>query len=338
MELTPDAWLIFIAGFLLLVVGAELVVRGGSRLAALLGIKPLIIGLTVVSIGTSMPELAVGVAAGLQGSGSLAVGNIAGTNLVNILLILGLSAFLRPLPLHLQVIKLDLPVMIIAAAALAGLAGDGILTPLEGGLMIGASIIYTILLIRISRSESPRVEEEFKDMCDGGATETCGLNAPAIRRKGALIRAKYGAILAAGMGITVLGADWLVDGATAIARSLQVSEAVIGLSIVAIGTSSPELVTTIVATLRDERDVAIGNLLGSSIYNILLILGLTALVTPAGLAVTRNLQLFDIPLMTLVALACVPVFLTGRCISRMEGGLGVATYLVYLIWLVLFRA
>ena len=337
MELIPDGWLIFIAGFLMLVVGAELVVRGGSRLAALLGIKPLIIGLTVVSIGTSVPELAVGVAAGLQGSGPLAVANIAGTNLVNILFILGLSAFLRPLPLHLQVIKLDLPMMIVAAAALAGLASDGVLTPLEGGLMIGASIIYTILLIRISRRESPLVKKEFEDMCDGGFMETCGRDSLAARRKGAVIRAKYGAILVAGMGITVMGAEWLVDGAIAIARSMQVSEAVIGLSIVAIGTSSPELVTTIVATLRSERDVAIGNLLGSSIYNILLILGLTALATPAGLTVTRNLQLFDIPLMTLVALACVPVFLTGRCISRTEGGLGVAAYLIYLIWLVMFR-
>ncbi|MFZ3113933.1 MAG: sodium:calcium antiporter, partial [Methanothrix sp.] len=115
-------------------------------------------------------------------------------------------------------------------------------------------------------------------------------------------------------------------------------EAIIGLSIVAIGTSAPELFTTIVATLRDERDVAIGNLLGSSIYNILLVLGLTALAAPTGLAVTRQLQLFDIPLMTLVALACVPVFLTGRRISRLEGGLGVAAYLIYLIWLLLFRA
>jgi len=285
-----------------------------------------------------MPELAVGITAGLQGSGPLAVANIAGTNLVNILFILGLSALIRPLALHLQVLNLDLPMMIVAAAALAGLAGDGIITSFEGGLMIGASIIYTILLIRISRNESPRVEKEFADMCDGGLTETCALDAPAIRRKETMTRAKYGAILVAGMGITVLGAGWLVDGAIAIARSLQVSEAVIGLTIVAIGTSSPELVTTIVATLRDERDVAIGNLLGSSIYNILLILGLTALATPAGLTVTRNLQLFDIPLMTLVALACVPVFLTGRCISRMEGGLGVAAYLIYLIWLILFRA
>jgi cation:H+ antiporter len=140
------------------------------------------------------------------------------------------------------------------------------------------------------------------------------------------------------MAITVIGADWLVDGATGLARMIDIPEAIIGLSIVAIGTSAPELVTTIVATLRDERDVAIGNLLGSSIYNILLVLGLAALAAPTGLTVTRQLQLFDIPLMTLVALACVPVFLTGRRISRLEGGLGVSAYMIYLIWLVLFRA
>ena len=330
--------MIFFAGLLALIVGAELIVRGASRLAALLRINPLLIGLTIVSIGTSMPELAVGITAGLHGNGSLAVANIAGTNLVNILLILGLSAFLRALPLHLQVLNLDLPMMIVAAAALAGLTSDGLLSPLEGGLMVGASVIYTVAVVRSSRAESAYVKKEFEDMCGDGFMEGCGPEALSPERKELLARVKYAAMLIAGMAITVIGAGWLVDGATVLARTLNIPEAVIGLTVVAIGTSAPELVTTIVATLRDERDVAIGNLLGSSIYNILLILGLTALATPTGLAVTRQLQLFDIPLMTLVALACVPVFLTGRCISRLEGGLGVAAYLIYLIWLVLFRA
>lgn len=330
--------IIFFPGLIALIMGAELIVRGASRLAALLGVKPMVIGLTIVSIGTSMPELAVGITAGLQGNGPLAVANVAGTNLVNILLILGLSAFLRPLPLHLQVVNLDLPMMIVAATALAGLAADGVLTPLEGGLMVGASAIYTMAVVRASRKESQLVKKEFEDMCGDSFMKGC--RPGALPKRGDVIqtRAKYAAILLAGMAITVIGADWLVEGAIAIARSLQVSDAVIGLTIVAIGTSAPELVTSIVATLRHERDVAIGNLLGSSIYNILLILGLAALAAPAGLAVTRNLQLFDIPLMTLVALACVPVFLTGRCISRVEGGLGVAAYLIYLIWLVMFRA
>ncbi|WP_348303746.1 calcium/sodium antiporter [Methanothrix sp.] len=330
--------MIFFAGLLVLIVGAELIVRGASRLAALLGINPLLIGLTIISIGTSMPELAVGITAGLQGGGPLAVANIAGTNLANILFILGLSAFLRPLPLHLQVLNLDLPMMIVATAALAGLASDGVLTPLDGVLMLLAAAIYTVVVVRASRTESQLVKREFEDICGDGFMEGCGPEAMSPKRKELLAEAKYVAMLIAGIALTVIGADWLVDGATGVARMLAISEAIIGLSIVAIGTSAPELVTTIIATLRDERDVAIGNLLGSSIYNILLILGLASMAAPAGLAVTRQLQLFDIPLMTLVALACVPVFLTGRRISRVEGGLGVAAYLIYLIWLVLFRA
>lgn len=330
--------MIFFAGLLALIVGAELIVRGASRLAVLLRINPLLIGLTIVSIGTSMPELAVGITAGLQGSGPLAVANIAGTNLVNILFILGLSAMIRPLALHLQVLNLDLPMMIVAAAALAGLASDGVLTPLEGALMVGASAIYTLAVVRSSRAESDYVKGGFEDMCGDSFIESCGPKALPPERKELLAKAKYVAMLIAGMAITVIGADWLVDGATGVARMIDIPEAIIGLSIVAIGTSAPELFTTIVATLRDERDVAIGNLLGSSIYNILLVLGLASMAAPTGLAVTRQLQLFDIPLMTLVALACVPVFLTGRRISRLEGGLGVAAYLIYLIWLVLFRA
>ena len=228
--------------------------------------------------------------------------------------------------------------MIVAAAALAGLASDGVLTPLEGVLMVGASAIYTLAVVRSSRAESDYVKREFEDMCGDGFMEGCGVKALSPERKELLAKAKYAAMLIAGMAITVIGADWLVDGATGVARMIDIPEAIIGLSIVAIGTSAPELVTTIVATLRDERDVAIGNLLGSSIYNILLVLGLAALAAPTGLTVTRQLQLFDIPLMTLVALACVPVFLTGRRISRLEGGLGVSAYMIYLIWLVLFRA
>jgi cation:H+ antiporter len=151
-------------------------------------------------------------------------------------------------------------------------------------------------------------------------------------------RSRYTVVLAAGLGLSVLGANWLVTGAVDIARALGISEAMIGLTIVAIGTSAPELVTTIVATLKDEREVAVGNLLGSSIYNILVILGITCLVSPGGVPVEWQLMLFDVPLMTGVALACIPVFVTGKRISRLEGGLGVAIYLIYMLSLVLFRA
>lgn len=318
-----------IAGLALLIVAAEIVVRGASRLAASLGVGPLVLGLTVVSIGTSAPELAVGITAGLHGSGSLAVGNIAGTNMLNILFILGLTALLRPLPLHLQVLRLELPTMVLAATLMAVFAWDGTISPLDGTVMIVVAVLYTVALIHMTRRESAAVKREFKDMY--GLEDVAGTRSVARERLG------YAALLAVGIGLSVLGADWLVSGAVDIARRLDISEAMIGLTIVAIGTSAPELVTTIVATIRDERDVAVGNLLGSSIYNILVILGITCLVTPGGLPVERQLVLVDIPLMAAVALVCIPVFVTGRRISRLEGGIGVAVYAVYMASLVLTR-
>ena len=328
--------MLFLAGLAALIIGAEMVLRGGARFAALMGIRPLVIGLTVVSIGTSVPELAVGITASLEGSGSIAVGNIAGTNMVNLLFILGLSALFRPLMLHLQVIKLDLPVMILAAGLMVGLAWDGVLSAWDGVMLLAAAILYTILLFR--QHESAAVEEEFEDMCGGGVEESCPSGQMAGKKDARRPRLRNALLLAAGMGISVIGAQWAVHGAVEMARSLQVSEAIIGLTVVAIGTSSPELVTTAIATVRNERDVAVGNLLGSSIYNILVILGLTCMASPGGLPVERQLLMLDIPLMAGVALACVPVFWSGRCISRLEGGLGVAGYLIYLLWLVLFRA
>jgi len=327
--LSMDGAVAFVAGLGLLVVGAELVVRGASRLAVSLGVKPLVIGITIVAVGTSAPELAVGIASSLQGSGALAVGNIAGTNVFNILFILSLSVLARPLPIHLQILKLELPVMIAAAVLLMVLAWDGVLTRLDGGILCGFAVLYTVVLIRMSRSETQAVQEEFREMYSADAVMT---TQPVVQT-----RLRDAVVLAAGLGLSVLGASWLVDGAVDIARALSISEAMIGLTIVAIGTSAPELVTTIVATLKDERDVAVGNLLGSSIYNILVILGLTCMVSPAGVPVERQLMFVDIPLMTVVMIGAVPVFWTGRYVSRLEGGLGIAIYLAYLLSLVLFR-
>lgn len=313
---------VFITGLAVLIVGAELLVSGGSRLALSLGVKPLVLGLTVVAVGTSTPELAVGITASWEGSGSLAVGNIAGTNVVNILFILGLSALLRPLPLHLQTIRLDLPMMIAAAGLMTAFAWDGVLSRLDGSVMLCAAILYTVALVRRAAGESQAVKDEFQDMFGDDGRKA----GPAVAR----MRAANAALLAAGILLSVLGAHWLVSGAVDIARRLGASEAFIGLTIVAIGTSGPELVTTMIATIRDERDVAIGNLLGSSIYNIVAILPITCLVAPVGIPVEPRLLLFDIPLMAGVALLCVPVFMTGRRVSRVEGGVFVALYLGYL--------
>lgn len=311
-----------------LIVGAELVVRAATRLAVSVGVRPLVLGLTVVAVGTSTPELAVGITASLTGSGALAVGNIAGTNVFNILFILGLSALVRPLPLHLRVLKLELPMIIFAAALMSVLAWDGVLTRFDGGILLASAVIYSGVLIRMSRKEKRAVKEEYREMYGADGTTEQRL----VRN-----RAMNVLLLAAGLGFSVLGADLLVNGAVDIARSLGISEAMIGLTIVAIGTSAPELATTVVATLKDERDVAVGNLIGSSIYNILVILGITCLVAPAGVPVERQLMFVDIPLMVGVALACVPVFVTGKRVSRGEGGLFVAIYLTYLFALILFH-
>jgi len=319
------AYALFVLGLALLVVSAELVVRSSTRLAVALGISPMIIGLTIVSVGTSTPELAVGIVAANEGAGTLAVGNIAGTNVLNLLLILGLSALLRPLPLNLQIFKLELPTIVLAAGLMTVLAWDGALSRFDGFLMLVAGLAYTATLIAITRRASQETKREFR--------EEYGPEALAAIRPAWRENVANGALLGGGIALTVIGAEILVRSAVTIAQSLGVSPTVIGLTIVAIGTSAPEFVSTIVCTIKDDRDVAIGNLLGSSIYNILAILGLTCLVAPHGLIVEPQLLLFDIPLMAGVALGAVPVFLTGKRVSRIEGGLGIAIYICYMTWL-----
>lgn len=323
------AIVLFVAGLGLLVAGAEFVVRGSSRVATMLGVTPMLIGLTIVSVGTSTPELAIGIVAGVQGKGGLAVGNIAGTNVLNMLFILGLSALLRPLPLHLQIFKLELPVIVLAAGLMTALAWDGVLSSLDGLVMLGTAALYSFALIRITRRASPRGKKEYGE-------EYGPESVPPIKPKWRL-EARYALLLIAGIALTVAGAELLVRGASDIARTVGVSDTIIGLTIVAIGTSAPELVTTIISTLKDDRDVAVGNLLGSSIYNILIILSVPCIIAPGGIPVEPQLLWFDIPLMAGVALGAIPVFITGKCISRFEGSLGVGIYLAYLTWLVFFR-
>lgn len=318
--------IIFLGGLALLVIGAELVVRGGGSLAASLGVKPLLLGLTVVAVGTSVPELAVGITACLQGTGAIAVGNIAGTNMINILFILGLSAAIRPLPLHGQVLKLELPMMVVAAAMMTLFALDGGLSRLDGLLLLTLALGYTVLLVRASKGEIAVPPQQLEDVFDVEIK---------VRRKNLVRqRARFALILVAGIVLSVIGADWAVSGAMQIAKLWGMSDAMIGLTIVAIGTSAPELATTVVATIKDERDIAIGNLLGSSIYNILVILGLTCLASPADIPVESKLLLFDIPLMAGVALLCIPVFITGKQVSRFEGGLFVVMYATYMGFMV----
>ncbi|MDI1436566.1 calcium/sodium antiporter [Polyangium sorediatum] len=321
------AWAIFVGGLVLLVVGAELVLRGASRLARVLGLEPMVIGLTVVSVGTSMPELAVGIAASWEGAGTLAVGNIAGTNLFNILFILGLSAWIKPLPLQALSIRLDLPVMIAAAVAMFVMALDGVLSRFEGCLMLLSSLVYTVVLLRMARRAPDPTQPAASEVSDVVVS----------RRARTLARFRDVAMLVVGFIVILVGADLLVQGAVDIARALGVSDAIIGLTIVAIGTSAPEFATTLIATLRDERDIAVGNLLGSSIFNILFILGATCVASPSGILVDQAVLLIDIPLAVGVAVLCVPVFLSDRMVSRREGAFFVLGYLVYLVTLLLLR-
>jgi cation:H+ antiporter len=317
---------LFVLGLTALIVGAELMVQGGSQLAARLGIPPLVVGLTIVAIGTSMPELSIGVVAALRGNGALAVGNIAGTNTVNLLLIFGLSALLRPLPMNIATLRFDLPAMAVAAVVLLALAWDGMLTRAEGALMVGGAIAYTAGIVHVTRRESQAVRAEFDEE----------YGEPPVRATTGEVLWNL-AMLLGGIVVIVVGSGWLVDGAVVIAHDLGVSDAFIGLTVVALGTSSPELATAIVATLRDERDIAVGNLLGSSVYNILLILGVTCLVPASGIAVDPTLVRVDIPVMAAVTLTCVPVFWTGRRVSRLEGGVFVAAYGAYLTYLIVNR-
>ncbi len=275
-----------------------------------------------------MPELAVGVVAATEGNGSLAVGNIAGTNMVNLLLILGLSALILPLAMQMQTLRFDLPVIAAAASLLWALAANGVLSRLDGLVLVLCAIAYTAALIRTSRRESREIDEEF-------AAEYGDQNSAIAERSGAGRMARHVSLLLGGIVIVVVGADWLVDGAVGMARVFGVSDALIGLTVVAIGTSAPELVTIVVSTMRGERDIAIGNLLGSSIYNILLILGITALVPAHGLMLDSILVRVDIPIMVVATLACVPIFITGRRVSRVEGGAMMVAYLAYLAFLLM---
>ena len=325
MELHPS--IIFLGGLVVILLGAELVLRGATRVAAILRVNPIIIGLSIVSVGTSMPELAVGITAVADGFDQLAVGNIAGTNIINLLFILGLSAAIKPLPLQLMSIKLDVPVMIASSLVLIAMAADGILTRFEGFLLVLGSIAYFITLIKLSRRETAEIKKEFE--------EEFSINA--ITKKPRLVQYGYIVILLVGIGLSILGANLLVSGAVNIARSLGISDAIVGLTIVAVGTSAPELATTIVGTIKNDRDVVLGNLIGSSTTNILVILGFTCIAAPHGINVSKDVLWFDLPLAAAVAICCYPIFRSDRMVSRKEGIAFVVTYLIYLTTLIFLR-
>ena len=306
----------FAAGLCLLVVGGELLVRGASRFAAAVGISPLVIGLTVVAFGTSSPEAAVALRSSLDGQPDIALGNAVGSNICNVLLVLGLSATIAPLVVARQLIRLDVPLMIGVSVSLLVVSLDGRISFTDGALLFSALLVYMAWSIRESRRES-------------NSDSTRSAQASPLRM------GLYLGFVAFGMILLSMGANRLVESAVAIAREWHLSELAIGLTIVAVGTSLPELATSLVATFRGERDLAVGNVVGSNIFNVLFVLGLSAIVAPEGIEVSRAALGFDIPIMIAVAVACLPVFFTDHLIARWEGVLFLFYYGAYMGYLIL---
>ncbi len=311
--------LLFLAGIGLLILGADLLVRGASRLALAAGVSPLVVGLTVVAFGTSAPEMAVSVKAAFTGRADIAYGNVVGSNVFNVLFILGLSALVAPLLVDRQLMRRDVPVMIGASLLLPALALDGRIGRLDGALLFAGILAYTVYSVLQSRKEAAdrrAAEPETKPESTGPAAVNVLL-------------------VLGGLAMLVLGARWLVDGAVEFARALGVSELVIGLTIVAAGTSLPEVATSVLAAFRGQREIAVGNVVGSNIFNVLCVLGLAGLVAPAGVPVAAQALSFDTPVMIAVAVACLPIFFTGHVIARWEGALFLFFYAAYASFLVM---
>jgi len=312
----------FFLGLGALVLGAELLVRGASRLAATMGVSPLVVGLTVVAYGTSAPEVAVSVNAVLSGNTDLAVGNVVGSNIFNILFILGLSALITPLLVNAQIIRQEIPVLIFASLLLLGLSANGRIGFLEAGILLVALAAYTVFLILQSRKETQATRDEYSVR---------------NQRESRWDRPVYVQVLLifAGLALLVQGSEWLVDAAVIFAKQLGVSDIVVGLTIVAAGTSMPEVATSITAAVKKERDIAVGNVVGSNTFNILGGLGITGVMAPAGITVPASVMNFDLWVMLAVSFACIPIFLSGREIARWEGGVFLGYYIAYVGYLIL---
>lgn len=309
-----------IGGLVLLVAGGEALVRGASTIAVKLKLSPLIIGLVVVSAATSAPELAVTMDAVYEGQSGLAVGNVIGSNIINILVILGISALISPVVIKRRVLSFDIPVMVGITVLLFALSLDGNISFLDGALLLAGLVFHIVMSITVGRKYIPAVDE---------VPNSLPLNSKPVSIWLALL------LLAIGIGLLVVGAQLLVSGATNIASALGVSDLVIGLTVVAIGTSFPELATVIVAIRRGEKDMAVGNIVGSNIFNIGLVLGLPAVVFEGGIEVPTAAIALDMPLMLATALALLPIAFTGFVIRRWEGGLFVSLYLAYTLYVIL---
>ncbi|MCU0343425.1 MAG: calcium/sodium antiporter [Ignavibacterium sp.] len=307
--------LYLVGGLVLLFIGAEGLIRGSSNLAIKIGITPLVVGLTVVAFGTSAPELVVSLKAALIGNSSIALGNVIGSNIANIALILGVAALIRPLDVHANVIMREIPIMIGISILLIILLLDGELGLIDGIIFVAGIVAYTIVNIILARKEkNPEIDAEFKE----GLESKLGVPVSIV-------------FTIVGLGFLILGANLFVQSAIAIAKLFHLSDALIGLTIVAVGTSLPELITSIVAAYKKEADIAIGNVVGSNIFNILSILGITAIIIPISSA---GISYVDLGIMLIAAIVLFPLSRTGFSITRLEGIFMLAGYIGYIYYLI----
>lgn len=317
-----------IGGLILLVFGGELLVRGAVQVATRFGVSPLVIGLTLVGFGTSTPELVTSVQAALSGSPGIAYGNIVGSNIANILLILGASAMLAPIMVSSVALKRDSAVMVAVAVIFAAAAALIPLGAFTGAIFVAALACYVFMAFRQERQSASGDHGAVYDKSIA-AQEVDPALVPLEKPERSVTISLFVAF--AGLGLVVLGGHFLVGGAVTLARSLGISETVIGLTIVAVGTSMPELITSIMASIRKQADVAFGNIVGSNIYNVLGIGGVTALIAPTE--VPLQIVRFDNLVMIAASLLLVVFAYTGRRISRTEGGLMMLLYVGYVAWL-----
>jgi cation:H+ antiporter len=304
---------LFLLGLVVLVAGAEALVRGAVRIARALGVSPFVVGFTLVGFGTSAPELVVSLSAALNDSPELALGNVVGSNIANVGLILGIAAVIRPLAAKMRLLRVEVPVMIAASLLLWYLCRDNVLGRIDGAVLLGGFLVLAVYMYRTAREEPPEVKEEV------------GLTA-AVH-----MRVWVAALLVViGMVGLIGGAHLMVTAAVSMAKALGVSEWLIGLTIVAVGTSLPEVAATAAAAFRGESDIALGNVVGSNLFNILLILGTTVLVKPMGVsdaAINR-----EIPVMIGFAVLMIVVAANGMVVRRWEGVLLLAAYAAFLTW------
>jgi cation:H+ antiporter len=310
---------LFIAGIFLLIFGADLLVRGAAHIATTVGISALVVGLTIVALGTSAPELAVSLQAALADQSEITLGNVIGSNIANILLILGIAAVIGPLAVAPQILRRDLPIVIVVSLVVLLLSLDGILSRLDGMLLLLGLISYLFITVRGARDTSPPSAEELEQRNRG--------------RQPTVLITNIGLIVG-GLALLVLGANWLVDGAVAFATALGISQLIIGLTVVAVGTSLPEIATTVIAGLRSERDIAVGNVVGSNLLNLLCVLGLTLVIDPNGIIVPDAAIRIDLPVMIGAVAICAPIFFTRMLVSRREGWLLLVYYIAYTLYLV----